>query len=66
MGKVNLWSAKMTVKRLKEILDEYDDDMPITIKTYRGVSVEYVDCGPDDAEIEDISVCKGKLEILVG
>lgn len=56
----------MTVKRLKEILAEYDDDMPITIKTYRGVSVEYADCGPDDAEIEDISAYEGKLEILVG
>ena len=56
----------MTVKRLKDILAEYDDDMPIAIKTYRGLSIEYVNCGPDDAEIEDISVCEGKLEILVG
>lgn len=56
----------MTVKRLKEILTEYDDDMPITVKTYRGVSVDYVDCGPDDVEIEDISAYNGNLEILVG
>lgn len=56
----------MTVKRLKEILAEYDDDMPIAVKTYRGVSTEYADGGPDEVEIEDISTYEGKLEILVG
>jgi len=56
----------MTVKRLKEILAEYDDNMPIAVKTYRGMSIEYIDYGPNDVEITDISVCEGKLEILVG
>jgi hypothetical protein len=64
--KLNEKVLKMTVKRLKEILAEYDDNMPIAVKTYRGMSIEYIDYGPNDVEITDISVCEGKLEILVG
>ena len=56
----------MTVKRLKEILAEYDDDMPIKVMTYRSIGIHYTDYRPDEVEIEDISSCNGELEILVG
>lgn len=46
----------MTVKDLKKYLEGLPDDTPVKFTTYRGVSSDWVDHGPDEMEVLDIGL----------
>jgi len=46
----------MTVKELKKYLESLPDDIPVKFTTYRGVSPDWVDQGPDEMEVMDIGL----------
>ena len=48
----------MTVKDLKKYLEGLPDDTPVKFTTYRGVSLDYIDHGPDEMEVLDIGLDK--------
>lgn len=46
----------MTVKQLKEYLEKLPDDTEIKFTTYKNISVDWVNAGPDELVVSDIGM----------
>ena len=46
----------MTVKQLKEYLEKLPDDTEIKFTTYKTISVDWINTGPDELVVSDIGM----------